>query len=65
MKLETERLLLREYRAEDYCALYEIFSDSETMEHYPKPFDERDVRLWIQRNLDRYEKTALDSGLSY
>ena len=38
--IETERLLLREYTPNDFDALYEIMSDSETMQHYPAPFDE-------------------------
>ena len=35
--IETERLLLREYTLDDFDALYEIVSDSETMAHYPRP----------------------------
>lgn len=53
--LETERLVLREFTAEDYDALYEILSDSETMAHYPKPFDENKVKDWIQWNIENYE----------
>ena len=56
MIIETERLLLREYTFEDFNSLYEIFSDQETMEHYPKPFDEKDVRGWIQWNIENYAK---------
>lgn len=55
MKLETKRLLLREYTWDDYDALYEILSDPETMQHYPKPYDAEGVRAWIQRNMDRYQ----------
>ncbi|MCM1494418.1 MAG: GNAT family N-acetyltransferase [Bacteroides sp.] len=53
--LETERLILREFTAEDFDALYEILSDSETMAHYPKPFDENEVKDWIQWNIENYE----------
>lgn len=45
MKIETERLILREYTMDDYDALYEIVSDPETMQHYPKPFDEESKRV--------------------
>ena len=37
MRIETERLILREYSQDDFDALYEILSDEETMKHYPKP----------------------------
>ena len=56
MIIETERLKLREYTFEDYDSLYEILSDEETMEHYPKPFDEEKVRRWIQWNIENYAK---------
>ena len=52
--LETERLILREYTEKDYDALYPILSDPITMQHYPKPYDERGVRRWISWSLDNY-----------
>lgn len=55
MRLETERLILREYTLNDFNDLYEILSDAETMKHYPKPFDEEKVRNWILRSIDNYE----------
>ena len=54
--IETERLWLREYTAEDFAALYEIMSDPETMKHYPAPFDEEKTRGWISWNLVNYQK---------
>ena len=56
MIIETERLKLREYTYDDFDSLYEILSDEETMEHYPKPFDEEKVRWWIQWNIENYAK---------
>lgn len=56
MVIETERLMLREYKLEDFDALYEIVSDTETMQHYPAPFDEKKTKDWITWNLDNYEK---------
>ncbi len=38
MIIETERMILREYTLQDFNALYEIMSDAETMQHYPKSF---------------------------
>jgi [ribosomal protein S5]-alanine N-acetyltransferase len=38
MKMETKRLILRELTMEDLEGLHKIFSDPESMRHYPKPF---------------------------
>ena len=54
MRIETERLILRELTPEDFDALYEIFSDAETMRHYPAPFTAEKTRDWIARNRQRY-----------
>lgn len=54
MKIETERLMLREMTEADFDALYGIFSDRHTMQHYPAPFDEAQTRAWIARNQARY-----------
>lgn len=54
MKLETKRLILRELIPSDFDALYAILSDAETMQHYPAPFNEENVRGWIQWNMDNY-----------
>jgi len=54
--IETERLLLREYTVDDFDALYEIMSDPETMQHYPKPFDKNRTMGWITWNLENYMK---------
>ena len=56
MVIETENLLLREFTHEDFPALFEIFSDPETMRHYPKPFDENRTKDWIEWNLQNYEE---------
>ncbi|MBR5966579.1 MAG: GNAT family N-acetyltransferase [Treponema sp.] len=56
MMIETERLILREYKREDFDALYEIMSDPQTMEHYPAPFSQEKTRGWIEWNLDNYKK---------
>jgi ribosomal-protein-alanine N-acetyltransferase len=49
--LETSRLLLREFVADDVDAL---ISDRETMRYYPLPFDRAAVEEWIERNRRRY-----------
>lgn len=54
MKLETERLLLRELAPEDFDALYAVLADSDIMQHYPYTFDEARVQNWIRKNMERY-----------
>ena len=56
MRIETERLFLREMTMDDFDALYKVLADKEIMQHYPYTFDKERVRAWIQRNMDRYEK---------
>lgn len=56
MMIETERLILREYTREDFQALFEIMSDAETMQHYPKPFDAERTKDWIEWNLQNYQE---------
>ena len=47
MVIKTENLMLREFTHEDFPALFEIFSDPETMRHYPKSFDENVQRIGL------------------
>ena len=54
--IETERLVLREYAMADFSGLYKILSDTETMKHYPKPYDERGTLRWLEWSLDNYAK---------
>lgn len=54
MQIETKRLLLREMNQQDFSALFNIFSDPETMKHYPAPFDKKRVKDWIEWNIQNY-----------
>ena len=54
MVIETSRLTLREMNSDDYEALYAVLADSDIMKHYPYSFDEKRVRRWIDRNIERY-----------
>lgn len=54
MKLETERLYLREMTPDDFDALYAVLADSDIMQHYPYTFDEARVQNWINKNIERY-----------
>ena len=55
MILETERLILREYTPDDFSPLYEILSDPETKQHYPKPYDAAGTRRWLDWSMHNYE----------
>ena len=53
--IQTNRLILREMRPDDFDALYKVLADKETMEHYPAPYDADGVHSWIDRNIKRYQ----------
>lgn len=55
MKLETNRLYLRELTEDDFSELYDILADADIMQHYPYTFDENRVRNWITKNIERYK----------
>src|SRR5437899_3058843 len=52
--IQTQRLSLREFEAEDLNALILILSDPDTMRYYPAAFDRAGVADWIDRNRARY-----------
>jgi len=54
MKIETERLIMREMTEHDFDALYCLLADPDIMQHYPYSFDEARVRGWINKNIERY-----------
>ena len=56
MIIETDRLMLREYTLKDFDAIYEILSDTETMQHYPKPYDKTMTQNWIEWNIQNYKE---------
>ena len=54
--IQTQRLILREYTMDDFAALYEILSDPETMQYYPRPYDADGVRRWLNWSLQNYRQ---------
>ena len=56
MILETQRLYLREMTHDDYPALCKIMQDEQTMYAYEGAFTGDEVRQWLDRQLERYEK---------
>ena len=55
MKIETKRLILREYTLDDFDELYSLLSDPITMSHYPKPYDENGTKRWIDWCINSYK----------
>lgn len=58
IRLETERLVLREMTPEDAPALLAVLGDAETMRWYPRPYTAEEVREWIARQIERYPSGA-------
>lgn len=56
--LETNRLILREYKLDDFNDLYKILSDPITMSHYPKPYDEEGTKRWINWCIESYKQNG-------
>lgn len=54
--IRSERLFLREINLTDFDALFAVLGDSDIMKHYPYTFDEKRVRGWIIKNIDRYRE---------
>lgn len=55
-RLETPRTFLREILGNDFEFLLSMMSDPEVMQYYPRPYDARDVRLFIDRMRARYRE---------
>lgn len=56
MRLETERLILREMTLADEPALQAIMQDEAVMYAYNGPFTDAEVREWLERQLARYRE---------
>ena len=54
--LETPRLILRQFVAEDAEALAEVLCDRDNMRFYPEPFTRADCDRWIEKSLWRYRE---------
>ncbi len=54
--IETDQIALRELTMADFDAWHQILSDKETMQYYPREFDEDQTRKWINWNLDNYSR---------
>lgn len=54
MRLDTERLYLREMTEKDFDDLYEILGNKENMKYYSFDFDEKIVMNWIVKSIEMY-----------
>lgn len=54
IKLETERLILRELSEADIPLLTAVMSDEETMRYYPMTFDASYIRKWLANSMNSY-----------
>lgn len=53
-RLETERLVLRPFTADDLDGIHAVLGDAEIMEYYPAPFTREQSQRWIEWNLGHY-----------
>ena len=58
MIIETKRLILREYRYEDFDGLRDIICDAETMKYYVRPYDENGVTRWLNWCINSYKENG-------
>lgn len=56
--LETDRLILRPFLAEDAGDLHAILSDAATMSFWPTPFNAQNTQDWLQRSLASYAESG-------
>lgn len=56
--LETQRLAFREMTFQDVEDLLAVFSDSEAMRYYPKPFDRAMMQGWVEWNQQSYAQNG-------
>lgn len=52
--IETARLQIRRFVAEDIDFLVRLLGDAQTMSHWPQPLDAAQASDWLQRALDSY-----------
>lgn len=56
MRIETERLLLREMNEGDYLDLCKILQDKDVMYAYDGPFSDEEVQQWLDNQKERYRR---------
>lgn len=59
--LESDRLILRKIKDEDFKDIATILQDIDIMYAWEKAFSDEEVKIWINENLKRYD----NEGFSY
>jgi RimJ/RimL family protein N-acetyltransferase len=54
--IETGRLLLRPFDANDVDELHSLLGDAETMTYYPAAFSFKETETWVRTNIERFER---------
>lgn len=54
--IETDRLILRQMQWDDLSDLEEMLFDPRVMYAYEYTFTEQDAKVWLERQLNRYEQ---------
>ena len=57
--METARLGLRPFRADDAGPMAEVLGDPVSMRFYPHPYSLEETRQWVDRNIARFEDDGL------
>jgi RimJ/RimL family protein N-acetyltransferase len=52
--LESKRLGLRQLETSDVDNLFEVLSDPETMQFYPRPYSKEETGGWISKSIQSY-----------
>lgn len=63
IKLETERLYMRELMYGDYPALCKILQDEDVMYAYEGAFNDEETHDWLERQINRYSEYEHRYGL--
>ena len=59
MIFETERLYLRKITQDDLADLAEILQNPNVMYAYEHDFSDNDVQVWLNRQIERYNKNGV------
>src|SRR5688572_24568289 len=55
IRIETDRLIIREFQDSDLDFVAEMLGDPEVMHYWPKPYSREEAAEWIARHRKRYE----------
>ncbi len=56
--LQTDRLIIKEYKTEYVNLAHKVFSDPKTMAFWPAPFSINETQKWIERSMHSYKENG-------